>query len=644
MPMRRNVYFVQVDVSSGKDSKVVYLPYTAGVIVANSWCNEQVALLYEFKDFIFIRKNIESVVNEMDEPAVVGFSNYCWNTEYNLALAEEIKKKYPDCITVFGGHNIPNNISFLEKHSQVDYLCFGEGEVTFGNLLAALETGEAESVPNIAYRKDGKCFMSETKSICRADYASPYLDGWFDRILEKYPEIEFNTILETSRGCPNSCAYCDWGPLKERTRFFSLEKVLAEIDWIGRNKIRFVWGADANFGIGENDLEIADALVAAKEKYSYPERVRINYSKGNFERVREIVRRFNRKGIDREGATISLQSLSPTVLENIGRKNMSLERFQKHFSVYHEEKLQVYSELILGLPGETYDSFVDGICKLFEIGQHFIFEVYHCIVLPNSQLGQKDYIEKHGIKTSRSEIVRFHCTADAYYIPEKIDIITETATMPCEDWQRSSLFAGFTQAMHACGLLRCFSVYAFYELGKDYRSFYEGLMKYIEDGNAPFTNELYQTVKKSFEKLAEGINPRFYVPFVGNLVWDHYEYMFLHISGNSDKFYEEMLPYLRSVITDENMLMQLLSYQKAVLRKPNEERSECETDYNFYDYFKNIYVNKYSAPEKGKFKTAFVDSNPVSDWEEFGKRVVWYGKMGSKSYKDSIEVSELSDS
>ncbi len=638
LPMRRNVYFVQVDVSSGKDSRVVYLPYTAGVIVANAWKNEKVALAYEFKEFIFIRKSIESVVDGMQNPAVVGFSNYCWNTEYNLALASEIKKKYPECITVFGGHNIPQTTDFLEKYPQIDFLCFGEGEVTFGNFLEAIDGGDVEAVPNIAYRKNGECRLSRSESICRSDYASPYLDGWFDPILEKYPEIEFNTILETSRGCPNHCAYCDWGPLKERTRFFPLEKILAEIDWIGRNKIRFVWGADANFGIGKDDLIIANALVEAKEKYSYPERVRINYSKGNFERVREIVRSFNRKGIDREGATISLQSLSPVVLENIGRKNMSLESFQKHFSVYHEEGLQVYSELILGLPGETYNSFVDGICKLFEIGQHFIFEVYHCIVLPNSQLGQADYIKEHGIKTSRSEIVRFHCTADAYYIPEKIDIITETNTMPCELWQKSSLFAAFTQAMHACGLLRCFSVYAFYELGKDYRSFYEGLMEYIESGNAPFTNELYQTVKTSFKELAKGVNPRFYVPFVGNLVWDHYEYMFLFISGNPDKFYDELMPYLRSVIKDENILSQLLAYQKAVLRRPNEEFSECITEYNFHDYFRNIYINRYSAPQKGSFKTVFRDSNPVNSWEEFGKRVVWYGKMGSKSYKDNIEV------
>ncbi len=638
---KKNVYFVQVDVSSGKNSKIVYLPYTAGVIIANAFKDEDVKSAYEFKDFIFIRQEIDAVVEEMDEPAVAGFSNYVWNTEYHLALAAAIKRKFPDCVTVFGGHNIPPDASFLEENPQVDYLCFGEGEVTFARLLNALNDGTVTQLTNIAYRSENGCVVTEKEAFCGVDYASPYLDGWFDNLSQKHPDYEFNTILETSRGCPNSCAYCDWGPLKEKTRYFPLEKVLAEIEWIGKNKIGFVWGADANFGIGKNDLIIADALVAAKEKYGYPERVRINYSKGNTERVREIVRRFNRKGVDREGATISLQSLNPVVLENIGRKNMSLDKFRDNFSLYHEEKLQVYSELILGLPGETYDSFLDGICKLFEIGQHFIFEVYHCIVLPNSQLGNKEYMEKHGIRTSRAEIVRFHCAADAYYIPEKINIITETNTLPCDKWQRCGLFAGFTQSMHACGLLRCLAIYAHYELGVSYRSFYERLMDYIEGNDVPFIANFYNEVKDSFVGLAKGITPKFVADFAGNLVWDHYEFMFLHASADIDRFYAELMPYLKGIIKDEKLLSQLVAYQKAIIRKPCEEKSECDTDYDFYNYFRRIYVNKYAPLEVGSFRTVFTDTNPVYNWDDFGKQVVWYGKMGSKSYKADVKVDNI---
>ena len=156
---KKNVYFVQVDVSSGKNAKVVYLPYTAGVIIANAFKNENVINSYEFKDFIFIRKDIETVVDEMQEPAVIGFSNYCWNTEYNLALAKAVKEKYPECITVFGGHNVPPDNSFLEKYPFIDFLVHAEGEEAFRSLLLELlkETPDFSAINNVfIVGNDGK--------------------------------------------------------------------------------------------------------------------------------------------------------------------------------------------------------------------------------------------------------------------------------------------------------------------------------------------------------------------------------------------------------------------------------------------------------------------------------------------------------
>ena len=66
--------------------------------------------------------------------------------------------------------------------------------------------------------------------------------------------------------------------------------------------------------------------------------------------------------------------------------------------------MKTYSELILALPGETYESFIKGIGKLFEIGQHFVFEVYNCMLLPNAVMGQKeDEIKKLEESISRRE-------------------------------------------------------------------------------------------------------------------------------------------------------------------------------------------------------------------------------------------------
>ena len=64
---------------------------------------------------------------------------------------------------------------------------------------------------------------------------------------------------------------------------------------------------------------------------------------------------------DSIGATLSFQSFNKDVLHNIGRTNMSHDMFKKIYAKYRESGTRTYSELILGLPGETYRSFISGI-------------------------------------------------------------------------------------------------------------------------------------------------------------------------------------------------------------------------------------------------------------------------------------------
>lgn len=634
----KNVYFVQVDVASGMESTVIYLPYTAGVIVANAWENEKVKSEYEFKDFFMFREPVEEVVARLDNPAVIGFTNYCWNTEYNLVLAQKVKLKYPDCVIIFGGHNVPENTEFLEKYQQIDILSFGEGEVTFGNILAALGK-DLSHVGNIAYRADGELVETRKECVFREDYVSPYLDGWFEELMSEYPSCRFNAILETSRGCPNHCAYCDWGLLSSKVRLFPIEKIRAEIEWMSAHHIEFVWGADSNFGLFPRDTEIADALVKAKEETAYPEKIRINYAKNSPERVLEIIRKFNACKLDRVGTTLSFQSLDEGVLKNIGRKNLDLSYFKNLLNVYHKENLQIYSELILGLPGETYESFVKGLCKLFEVGQHFVFEVYYCILLPNSILGSAECRKKFGIKTTCTEIVRYHCPDSAYYIPEKMNIITSTDSMSVKDWRRATVFACMMRALHAFGLVRCFSIYAYKELGVPYTDFYLGLLNYIDSAEGSVIKSVSDEIKDYAYKLSVGINRRFFFPECGNFIWEESEYIFMNVIKNADEFYSCIEPYIFSVIGDNGLTRQMEQYQKAVLRKPGEKEAVLKSDYDFYNYFLNIYDGTDKEMKQGKFTTELVDTAVAKDWQEYGLRVIWYGKMGKNSFKDDISVS-----
>lgn len=634
----KNIYFVQVDVSASSGTQNAYLPYTAGILVASAFTSEIVKKHCSFKEFIFLREDVNAVVERIENPAFFGFSSYCWSSEYNKLLARAVKEKYPDCLIVFGGHDIPDNFDMLEEFPFIDVLCHGEGEDTIKSLLEKFSLGETfDSVNNISFRSGSGYVRTPTVLQSTLDYPSPYLEGWFDDIVDNHPEITFNAILETSRGCPNQCAYCDWGLLRSKTRLFPFERIQAEVRWMSKKKIAFVWGADANFGMFERDLEIAEELVKVKKETGYPERMRMNYAKNNFENVFAIVKKFKECEFDRIGATLSFQSMSPAALKNIGRTNSSLDFYKNLLTIYNKENMKTYSELILGLPGETYESFIQGIGKLFEIGQHFVFEVYGCILLPNAVMGQKDYIEKHGIKTVRSEIIRPHFNNAAFNVPEYNTIIVETNTMSREMWVRATAFYYMVKALHGNGLVRAFAIYLHNEMGVPYEKFYDGALDYFEKNPELLISKLYFDVKDKSDELSLGItNRKLMFDPCGEIVWDDHEYVVLHVLSQLDRFYDEMLPYLRSYNIDNEIFEDLLGYQKAIMRKPSDESQKVSLRHDIHTYLKDIYVNNIHPLEKKNHTLIMRDSKVIDNWPDFGKFVIWYGRMGWSSYKDDI--------
>ncbi len=641
---KKNVYFVQVDVSTDLNVQSVYLPYTAGVLVASAFRSDIVKENCLFKEFIFLRENALDVVSRMENPAFIGFSCYSWNTEYNKLLAKAVKKRFPECLIVFGGHDVADNFDMLEENFFIDVLCHGEGEETIRSLLEAyVQNKPFEGVNNISFRKrEGGYLRTPTVLQTTLDYPSPYLDGWFDDIIASHPDTTFNATLETSRGCPYHCTYCDWGILRAKTRMVPFEKIKKEIRWLSDHKIAFVWGADANFGLYDRDLEIAEELIRVKKETGYPERMRMHYAKNNFENVFEIVKKFKECNFDRQGATLSFQSMSPIVLKNIGRTNASLDFYKDLLSAYNKSNMRCYSELILGLPGETYQSFIEGIGKLFEIGQHFVFDVYSCIVLPNAEMNEKDYIERHGIKTVRKEVLRYHVKNNSFTVPEYNNIVVETATMSREEWVKSTDFYWTTKMLHANGFIRVFAMYLYYELGVRYEKFYDEVLNYFENNPDLFVSKLYFEIKKKTEDLSSGkTNRKLTFEPCGDIVWDESEYMVLNVLWQFDLFYEEMLPFLKSYGIAEDVFEDLLSYQKAVIRRPGDEMHELSLNYDVHRYVENIYENKHAPLQMRPHSLIVRDSKVYDNWQDFAKFVVWYGRMGWSSYKD--DIAEVSD-
>ena len=452
----RNIYLIQPGSPFSSSELSFYIPYAAGVIAAQAWQNETVKKSFSLADILFLTEDINAALERVDEPFLAAFSCYVWNFEYNKKFAARIKQKYPRCIIVFGGHHVPPDDVLLSEEPYMDILLHGEGEQVFERLLEVLANGESlESVPNLSLRQpDGSICNTPRVAATGCDYPSPYTQGIFDKMIAEHPEISFSGILETNRGCVNNCAFCDWGPHNVKVRMFPLERVRGDIEWFAQHGINYIWGADANFGKFERDELIAQWLVDAKKKTGCPSRIKVNYAKYDIERVKEITKKFADADMSK-GATISLQSACSDTLRSIGRKNMPHEQFADTVSSYRKIGIPTYTELILALPGETYESFTNGIDMILCSGQHSSIEVYDCELLPNSMLASKEYIEAYKIETSRIPYISYHSGIEMMQCPELSNIVVSTSTMSRNDWIKCKMFFIAARVLHCFAASRC---------------------------------------------------------------------------------------------------------------------------------------------------------------------------------------------
>ena len=274
--MKRNVYLVDLGTASNRN----LLPLGVGLISA--YCESLADLSSSFNFNVhFLRGATNDIINSFDAPYVVGYAMYVWNFRASLRLSAATKAAYPDAVLVAGGYSIPKDPErvrlFFQEYPQFDIVVHGEGEFTFAEVMRALSSGsDLQNVEGISFRSNlvPEGFLTTTKRERISDLnvlPSPYLNGVFDDILLKHKDMVTGVIWETNRGCPFSCTFCDWGNADViKLKSFDMDRLSAEIDWISKNNIFYIYLADANFGIlYDRDLEIAENIANACKKSGY---------------------------------------------------------------------------------------------------------------------------------------------------------------------------------------------------------------------------------------------------------------------------------------------------------------------------------------------------------------------------------------
>jgi radical SAM superfamily enzyme YgiQ (UPF0313 family) len=270
----KNVYLFQpqyYDLIKG--IKQYWLPYAIGCLWAHATQFEDIHSNFVLKKLFFEPTEFENILDQIEDPTVCGFSSYMWNEEYNLFIAKKIKEKWPNCKILFGG---PQTGADYLSYEFIDSICMAEGENHFVQALRNIINGQ--DIPTI---------FPKSRVQDLDNLPSPYTSGVFDEIVQQNPNVKWQAVIETNRGCPYACTFCDWGGTTySKVKKFGLEKIYAELEWFNRSNVSTLFIADANFGIfKERDLEIARAIKRICKDIEY---VNITYAKNSNENIFEI--------------------------------------------------------------------------------------------------------------------------------------------------------------------------------------------------------------------------------------------------------------------------------------------------------------------------------------------------------------------
>lgn len=352
------------------NSQLLNVPYSCGTLRVYAEANPIIKENVIWEPFLYhTLDGVQALADMIIDPDVLGLSCYVWNTARSKKLAKIVKERYPNCLIVFGGPAIPNHtLGFIKSSfNEADILVNSEGEVSFEQILLNKINGieDWDSVPGIWYKKNNAFVWTHQVETPKVEnMESPYLKGYFDDIITELNSWNKPIVvtMETNRGCPYRCSFCVFGSSRDaiihrKIRRFNIDKIFDEISFIMRIADE-VHVTDTNFGILPRDVDIMRHFVDSKDRVTA---IQLTYAKEYNERIITISEMMNTDDFDIKGVTMDLQTATDTVLQIIQRHNVDRVRFVDTLKKLHENDVRTYTNLIIGLPGETLETFKESV-------------------------------------------------------------------------------------------------------------------------------------------------------------------------------------------------------------------------------------------------------------------------------------------
>ena len=306
---------------------------------------------------------IEGTINEQEtvllqrilevKPDVVSFCTYIWNVSLVLKLTKDIKNFLPQIKIVLGGPEV----SYCAEHvfienPEIDFILSGEGEYPFAKLMTELATNtpSLNSVPGLCYRMANNEFYIQEPFIATGDPVSPYSPEYLSTLNGRI------AYLETSRGCPYSCAFCLSGRCGG-VRFFDIQKSKENMILLANSGATTIKLIDRTFNADKKRAYELFSFIIEEYGKRIPKGVCFHFEiAGDIldDSLLNLLETAPKGSIQME---IGLQSFNEKTLESVVRKTNTKRLVHNILALLKPRNIHVHIDLIVGLPYEDFESF-----------------------------------------------------------------------------------------------------------------------------------------------------------------------------------------------------------------------------------------------------------------------------------------------
>jgi len=280
-------------------------------------------------------------------PDILGFGIYIWNTAQSEAVIRILRSKNPGLKIILGGPEVSHETETQAICQLADLTIRGEADFLFYEICKK-------------YFADG--------SLPKAKWISGELPQ-IEQITLPYTEYTDEDVknrviyVEASRGCPYKCEYC-LSSLDKTVRSFDLQRFLAEMDLLVSRGVRQFKFIDRTFNLSiKTSSQILEFFLSRIELGLFlhfemvPDRLP--------EELRLLIDRFPKGALQFE---IGIQTWNPEVAKLVSRRQ-DYSKIRENFAYLNQQKkVHTHADLIVGLPGETLESFARGFDEVALLG------------------------------------------------------------------------------------------------------------------------------------------------------------------------------------------------------------------------------------------------------------------------------------